>query len=234
MGMPAKRAGLGTVEPVDRFDGGLGWFAHPDEAMQRTGHALVDDGDVWLVDPVDAEGLDDHLVDLGTVRGVVVLYNYHRRDASPIAARHDVPVLLPAGMTALTDGDVAAPVRRFEGQLGDTGYFLRQVTSNRVWQEWALFDGETLVVAESIGTADYFLAPGERLGVSLARRPVPPGETLRDVEPERVLCGHGEGVTADAAGELCRALDEARRTAPRMYLRYGPALLRTLASATIR
>jgi len=232
--MPAKRAGLGTFEPVDRFEGGVGWIAHPDEAMQRTGHALVDDGDVWLVDPVDAEGLDEYLADLGTVRGVVVLYNYHRRDASAIAARHDVPVLLPAGMTALTDRDVAAPVRRVEGQLGDTGYFLRVVTANRFWQEWALFDGETLLVAESVGTAAYFLAPGERLGVSLARRPVPPGETLRDVDPDRVLCSHGEGVTADAAGELRRALDEARRTAPRMYLRYGPTLLRNLVSATMR
>lgn len=232
--MRAKRTGLGTFNEVDAFDGGVGWIAHPEETMQRTGHALVEDGDVWLVDPVDADGLDDRLADLGEVRGVVLLYNYHRRDASAIAARHDVPLLLPAGMTAITDLDVPAPVRRFEGQLGDTGYYLREVTTNRFWQEWALFDGETLVVAESLGTADYFLAPGERLGVSLARRPVPPGGTLRDVEPDRVLCGHGEGVVADANGELQRALEEARRTAPRMYVRHAPTLLRTLASATLR
>jgi len=232
--MPAKGTGLGTFNEVDAFDGGVGWLAHPDEAMERTSHALVEDGDVWLVDPVDAEGLDDRLAGMGRVRGVVVLYHYHRRDASAIAARHDVPVLLPAGMTKLSDDDLAAPVRRFEGRLDDTGYYLREVTTSRFWQEWALFDGETLVVGESLGTAEYFLAPGERLGVSLVRRPMPPREPLADLDPERVLCGHGEGVFADAAGELRRALVEARRTAPRMYLRHGSTLARNVLSATMR
>lgn len=232
--MPAKGTGLGSFNEIDAFDGGFGWLAHPDEGMERAGHALVEDGDVWLVDPVDADGLDDRLADCGRVRGVVVLFHYHRRDASAIAARHDVPVLLPTGMTAVADDEVPAPVRRFDGQLGDTGYFLRSVTRTRVWQEWALFDGETLVVGESVGTAAYFLAPGERLGVSLVRRIVPPAESLGDGEPERVLCGHGEGVFADAAGELRRALAEARRTAPRMYLRHAPTLLRNLVSATVR
>jgi hypothetical protein len=232
--MPAKRTGPGSFVEIDAFDGGVGWLAHPSETMTRASHALVDDGDVWLVDPVEAAGLDDRLADLGRVRGVVVLYNYHRRDATAIAARHDVPVILPAGMTALADDDVRAPVRRVADRLGDTGYFLRPVTRTRFWQEWALFDGETLLVPESLGTAAYFLAPGERLGVSLARRPFPPGDTLADVAPERILCGHGEGLTADAAGELERALSEARRTAPRMYLRYGPTLARSLLSATLR
>jgi len=231
--MPADETASGSFVEIDSFDGGVGWLANPEESMARASHAIVDEGDVWLVDPVDVPGLDDRLEDLGRVRGVVVLFTYHRRDASAIAARHDVPVLLPAGMTALGDGDVAAPVRRLEGRLGDSGYYVRPVTTTRIWQEWALFDGETLIVAESVGTADYFLAPGERLGVSLARRIVPPGEALRDVEPERVLCGHGEGVVADAAGELRRALDEARRTAPRMYLRYGPTLVRNVLSATL-
>jgi hypothetical protein len=232
--MPAKGTGLGTFDEVDAFDGGVGWLAHPDEAMERTSHALVEDGDVWLVDPVDAEGLDDRLAGMGRVRGVIVLYHYHRRDASAIAARHDVPVLLPAGMTKLSDDDLAVPVRRFEGRLDDTGYYLREVTTSRFWQEWALFDGETLVVGESLGTAEYFLAPGERLGVSLVRRPMPPREPLADLDPERVLCGHGEGVFADAAGELRRALVEARRTAPRMYLRHGSTLARNVLSATMR
>ena len=43
-----------------------------------------------------------------------VLYNYYR-DADAIAARHGVSTLLPAGMTALTDENVAASVERFEG-----------------------------------------------------------------------------------------------------------------------
>lgn len=229
--MPVRGTGPGSFVEIDADDGGVGWLAHPGETMQRASHALVDDGDVWLVDPVDVAGLDEHLSALGRVRGVVVLYPYHRRDASTIATRHDVPVVLPAGMTALGNDEVDAPVRRVEGRLGETGYYLRPVTTTRVWQEWALYDGETLVVAESLGAAEYFLAPGERLGVSLARRLVPPGEPLRDLDPERIRCAHGEGVVADAAGELRRALDEARRTAPRMYIEHGPTVARVVLSA---
>ena len=232
--MPVKQPTPGTFNEVDAFDGGVGWIANPEETMERAGHALVDDGDVWLVDPVDAAGLDDRLADLGTVAGVVVLYNYHRRDAAAVANRYGVPVFLPAGMTALTEDDVAAPVERFADRLGDTGYRLRPVTRTRGWQEWALFDGETLVVAESVGTAAYFLAPGERLGVTLVRRPFPPRSAFEGLDPDRVLCGHGAGVFADAAGELHRAMAVARRTAPEMYLRHGTTLLRNLYAATLR
>lgn len=232
--MPAKGSGLGTFEGTDAFEGGVGWIAHPGETMRRAGHALVGDGEVWLVDPVDADGLDDRLEELGTVAGVVVCFNYHRRDAAAIAARHDVPVCLPVGMTALSDADVAAPVERVEGRLGETDFYLREVARSRLWQEWALFDGATLYVPESLGTADYFVAPGERLGVSVMRRPLPPRSALGGLDPDRVICGHGEGVFADAAGELERALREARRTAPRMYLRHAPTLLRNLLSATLR
>jgi len=34
-------------------------------------------------------------------------------------------------MTAPTDEDVTASVERFEGQLDDTGYYLRPVTDTR-------------------------------------------------------------------------------------------------------
>lgn len=232
--MPTRASGPGTFEAVDAFDGGVGWIAHPGETMQRAGRALVDDGDVWLVDPVDARGLDERLDDLGTVSGVVVLFNYHRRDAAAVADRHDVPVTLPAGMTALSADDVAAPVERVDGRLGGTDYYLHEVVRSRAWQEWALFDGETLVVPESVGAADYFLAPGERLGVSPVRRLRPPTAALGGLDPGRVLPGHGEGVHTGAAAELRRALRDARRTAPRQYLRYGPTLLRNLYVATVR
>lgn len=232
--MPTRGSGPGTFEAVDAFDGGLGWIAHPEETMQRASRALVDDGAVWLVDPVDAATLDDHLSELGPVAGVVVLFNYHRRDAATIARRHDVPVSLPAGMTAVSEADLAAPVERVDGRLGGTDYYLHEVVTSSVWQEWALFDGETLVVPESVGSAEYFLAPGERLGVSPVRRLRPPRSALGGFDPERVLPGHGTGVEAGAAAELQRALREARRTAPRQYLRYGPTLLRNLYVATLR
>lgn len=229
--MPAKASGLGSLNEVDDFPGGFGWIAHPDETMERTSHALVGDHGVWAVDPVDAEGIDARFEEFGGLEGVVVLYSYHRRDAAALAARHDVSVYLPEGMTALTADDIAAPVERFESRLPGTGYHLRPVTNRGVWQEWALCDGETLVVAESVGTADYFTAPGERLGVSLVRRPFPP-RALDGIDPERILCGHGQGIFTDAGGELRRAISEARRTAPRMYVQHAPTLVRNLVAAT--
>lgn len=229
--MTARGTGPGTFEAVDVFDGGVGWIAHPRETLRRTSHALVEGDDVWLVDPVDAVGLDDALADLGTVAGVVVLFNYHRRDAAAIARRHGVPVTLPRGMTVLEDDDANVPIERVDGRLGETGYYLREVVRSRLWQEWALSDGETLVVAESVGSAEYFCAPGERVGVSPLRRLHPPRSALGRLEPGRLLCGHGEGIFVDAAGELSRALREARRTGPRMYLRHGPTVLRNVVAA---
>ena len=115
--MPAGGTGPETFDEIDASGGGVGRVAHSDEAMQRAGDAIAGDGDVRPVDPVDIDRLDGRLAEIGAVRGVFVLYNYHCRDADAIAARHGVPGLLPAGMTALTDEDVAVPVEHFEGQL---------------------------------------------------------------------------------------------------------------------
>lgn len=232
--MPAKKTDLGTFDPIDEFEGGFGWIAHQEETMRRASHALVDDGDVWIVDPVDAKGLDKELAAFADVAGVVVLFNYHGRDANAVAARHNAPVYLPAEMTAMDEDAFSAPVERFENRLGETDYHLREVATSRVWQEWSLYDGKTLVVAESVGTADYFVAPGERLGVSMVRRLTPPRSTLGGLQPDRILCGHGEGIFAGAASELRRALRESRRTAPGMYVREAPTLVRNLTSALLR
>jgi hypothetical protein len=40
----------------DDLDGSFGWVV--DEFMQRCSHALVVDGRVWLIDPVDGEGVE--------------------------------------------------------------------------------------------------------------------------------------------------------------------------------
>ena len=42
-------------------DWGLGWIAAEPAFMQRASHALAHEGSVWLVDPVDGEGLEDRL-----------------------------------------------------------------------------------------------------------------------------------------------------------------------------
>ncbi|WP_255168318.1 hypothetical protein [Natrononativus amylolyticus] len=206
------------LREIDRFEGGAGWLAHPEETMQRASHALVADGEVWVTDPVDAEGLDDLLESLGEVAGVVVGTDRHTRDAAAIARRHGAHVYLPEFFDGVAE-DLEAPIVRFGDELADTGLEVRTLHDSRFWREVALFDPErgTLVVPESLGTAPYFLAGGERLGVHPMLRPVPPREQLRGLRPERILVGHGEGVLRDAPEALETALSGARRRTPRLY-----------------
>ncbi|WP_408957695.1 hypothetical protein [Natrinema sp. 74] len=203
---------------IDRFDGGVGWIAHPDERMQRASHALAVDGEVWVIDPVDADGIDDLLAEFGDVAGVVVTLDRHKRDAATIADRHGVPVYLPEFFTGVTE-EIDAAVARFDDELSDTGIRSLKLVDNRFWQEVALYnpaDG-TLIVPETVGTVDYFLADDEVLGVHPVLRLTPPQTTLREVAPERVLVGHGAGVMGDAARALEDALANSRRNAPRLY-----------------
>jgi hypothetical protein len=72
------------------------------------------------------------------------------------------------------------------------------------------------VVAEAVGTAEYYLASSERLGVHPALRLFPP-RRLGRFDPERVLVGHGAGILDDAAAALSDALDGARARAPGLY-----------------
>ena len=116
--MPAKVTERATDhEEIDRFDGGVGWMAHPEETMERASHALATAAGVWLVDPVDADGVGDLIEPLGDVAGVVVLSNHHARDAAVLADRYGVSVTLPEPMTGVA-GDVDAPVDRLV--VGDT------------------------------------------------------------------------------------------------------------------
>ncbi len=203
---------------IDRFDGGVGWIAHPDERMQRASHALAVDGEVWVLDPVDAEGLDDLLAEFGEVAGVVVMLDRHKRDAAAVANRHDVPVYLPGFFEGVSE-EIDAPTVRFGPKLADTGLEAAVVKDSRFWQEVALYDPDrrTLVVPESVGAAEYFLAGRERLGVHPMLRPVPPTAQLGGFTPDRVLVGHGEGVVTDASRALQDALSGARRRTPQLY-----------------
>lgn len=219
--MPLKQSGRATdVRAVDRFDGGVGWIAHPDEAMQRASHALAvpsedgDEDDVWVVDPVDGDGVDDLLDDLGTVTGVVVLMDRHSRDATALADRYDVPIYVPS----YVDPGIDAPTQPLGDTLPGTDFRVVRTVDWPIWDEAALYDGETLVVGDLVGTVDYFLAGGERVGVHPMLRISPP-KALRQFTPERILTGHGEGVMSDGARALEAAVDGARRRAPKVWLK---------------
>jgi hypothetical protein len=212
--------------PIDRWVGGVGWLAHPDEDGQRASHAFVGDDGVWLVDPLDAPGVDDLIAEYGTVAGVAVLSDYHARDASAIAKRHGVSVHIPRWLDRAA-ARIRAPVERFAWSLGDSGFAVGRYAPFPGWCEAIAYreSDRTLYVPEVLGTAALFTVYSERLGVYLLCRPVPPRGLLRDLAPERILVGHGEGVFDDAAAVLSDTLANARRRLPHAVVTNGRAQL---------
>lgn len=249
--MTVEAAGPATDPRWVEWSGGLSWLAHLEEGMRRASHAIRVDGTpadapggregapvedastaedpVVVVEPLDAAGLDDRLAELGTVAGVVVLSEYHRRDGAAVARRHGVPVYVP-GPVEGSAGPVDAPVRTFEGELGATGFRALALCGDSFWGEAVLYrpaDG-TLVTAEALVTAPDMRRPGERLAVIPYVRPFPPRAALSDLDVERVLVGHGPPVLADADEALSAALSDARRGAPAAVLGNLPYLLRAM------
>ncbi len=228
--MKATGTATGYAE-IDRFDDGVGWIAHPNEEMRRASHALrvpagepgtddasggagsTDDGDVWIIDPVGADGVDDLFAEFGDVRGVVVLMDRHGRDAAAVAQRHDVPIFVPS----FVDPGIDARTQPVTDRLPGTDFEVVRTVDWPGWDEAALFDGETLVVGDAVGTATYFTTGDERVGVHPMLRVKPP-RALEGLRPERILVGHGEGVMRDATSALEYALDGARRRAPKAWL----------------
>ena len=229
----SMKGGEPDLREIDRYDGGVGWIAYPNETMERASHAFsvpneeADEDDVWVVDPVDAPGVDDLLEELGSVAGVVIGLDRHVRDSGKIAARHDVPVYVAEWMTGVADElDPDVEVDRFGARLADTGFEALRIRDSSIppWQEVGFFDGETLIVPESLGNASYFRGDRERLGVHPMLRLTPPTAALSGLDPKRVLVGHGVGVHERAAVALEDALSNSRSKAPGLYAK-------TLASA---
>lgn len=212
MGM--KRSGKVDLTDIDAYDGGVGWLAYPEETMQRASHAVESEGELWVIDPVDADGVDELLAEYGDVAGVVILLDRHLRDSAAVANRHDVPVYVPTWMNGVAE-DLDAPVVRFEDGVGE--FALERVVDNPFWQEAALFDGETLVVPEALGTVSYFRAPGERLGVHPMLRALPPTK-LRQYDADLLRVGHGEGLSENVRPAIRDAITGSRQRMVPLYL----------------
>jgi hypothetical protein len=208
-----------TLEVVDHWQGGISWtLAEEVDAMHRTSHAVETEEGVWVIDPVDAPGLDDELAELGEVVGVTLLLDRHKRDTAAVAERHGVPVSLPEALAGVAD-DLDTETEVYSRALPDTAFRTITVVDNRLWHEVALYDreGGTLIVPEAVGTVDFFRTGSERLGVHPGLRLFPPRKALGDLSPERVLVGHGPGVFDDAANALRVALSRSRKSAPKYY-----------------
>jgi hypothetical protein len=184
---------------TDEWEGGFGWTL--DEFMRRTSHALVVEGRVWLIDPIDTPELDERVRALGEPAGVLQLLDRHERGCAAWAQRLGVPHL-----------------RGWES-VGGAPFDVLRIRSRRSWREVALWEQQarTLVCADVLGTATYFRAPGERIGLHPLLRLFPP-HALAGVAPARILCGHGVGIAEDAAEALHEALQTARRRLPAAWL----------------
>jgi hypothetical protein len=198
----------GTIIPCDETDFGFGWIAAEPQLLQRTSHALLASGRVWLVDPVDGPGVEERVRTLGDPAGVIQLLDRHARDCAALAARLGVP-------------HSRVP---FAGVPGSP-FEVREVLSIPRWREAALWwEAErVLVCTEALGTSTYFRAPDEALAVHPFLRLYQP-RALRDLArclaPRHVLVGHGKGIHGDsAAPALAQAVHGARRATPR-WLRH--------------
>ena len=158
----------------DETDYGFGWIA--DDRAARTSHALVVDGDVWLVDALHWEDALERARSLGRVAGVIQLLDRHNRDCAAVAARLDVPYLrLPEHV--------------------DGGLEVVPIVDLPRWHERALWwpERRVLVVAEAVGTVGWFTFGRRSLGLNPLFRLRPPS-ALRRFDPDVMLVSHGEGV----------------------------------------
>jgi hypothetical protein len=202
-------------ELIDEYDGGVGWIAYPEERMRRASHAMAVDGEVYLIDPLQIPDLEGVVASYGDIAGVVVLLGRHSRDSESIAREFDVPIHVPAWVDYSPPEDIT--LERHEQRLAGSDFELIETVNWPGWREASLFDGETLVVPESVGTASFFRSGAEPLGVQAVLRMTPPG-ALRGLTPKRILVGHGSGIHEDATATLERALDSSRRNAPGAWL----------------
>lgn len=200
---------VGLTELVDQQEWGFGWISTEQPRLRLTSHALLADGRVWLVDPSEGEGIEERVRALGEPAGVLQLLDRHNRACADYAKRLGVPHhRVP--FEAVGPFETVPVLRR------------------RHWQEVALWwpERRVLVTADALGTVPhYFALGGEPLGVHPLLRLTPPRQ-LALLDPDHVLCGHGEGVHDRASEALRNALANSRRRLPRLAFELPGLLLR--------
>jgi hypothetical protein len=200
----------------DEFDHGFGWTPAEPELEERTSHAILAGGRVWVTDALDGEEVEERIRALGPPAGVVQLLDRHARDCAAVAERLGVPL----------------HVTPFDGVDGAPFQVIPVVRRKR-WQEVALwFPAERiLAVADALGTADYFRAGDEPVGVHPLFRLAPPRKAFAGLESLHVLCGHGQGGHGEGVPVAVReALATARTRLPRAWLSGFAAALRRRGS----
>lgn len=206
------------------WEGGVGWIAHPAEAMQRASHLLVGEDGLWIVEPVALQSYEAIFAALpgewgpGDVVGVTIVMDRHRRDAAALAEHFDVPVVLPEPLSGLAGELPAETVLERGDRLGDSHWELHPIARSRLGTEVALYHRQhrALYVPEALGSSATYVVRGEPLGVHPVSRLRLP-RVLLEFDADRILVGHGDGVSENAAEHVERVIGRARRDAPRAY-----------------
>lgn len=185
---------------IDESDLGISWVL--DEPMQRASHAIVADGAVWFVDPVEVDDIVGRAAELGEPAGVLQLLDRHNRDCIAVSERLGIEHL------------------RVPDEVPDSPFEAIGAFRFPHWKETALWwpDRRLLVVAEIVGTNAIANAGSGGVGMHPMLRAWPP-TSIRGYEPEHLLVGHGPPVHGDeASAGLERAYARSRRDIPKAAL----------------
>ena len=189
-----------AIRAYDEYPFGFSWVVA--DSMRRASHALVEDGRVWLVDPVDVPEAMERVGHLGEPAAVLQLLDRHNRDCAAVAARLGVPHLKVPDVVPDSPFEAIAALRA------------------PGWKETALWwpEREALVVAEIVGTNLIYTGGRGAVGIHPFLRVKPPG-SLRGMRPEHLLVGHGGGVHGPSTpAELERAYAKSRWDVPHVLL----------------
>lgn len=195
------------TKTIDESPLGFTWVM--DEPMERGSHALAEGGQVWIVDPVDFDGLDARIEALGKPAAIVQLLDRHPRDCRALAERYDVPHL------------------NLPDELPGTPFEVIKVLGLPVWRERALWwaDRQALVVAEVVGTNSLYTCGEGGIGMHIFLRARPP-KALRGRSPQHLLMGHGDPIHGpEATDALELAYSRSRRDIVKAW-RNAPSALR--------
>lgn len=190
------------VAHFDESPLGLSWTIA--ESMQRCSHALVDDGRVWLIDPVDADDAIERAESLGEIAGVIQLLDRHNRDCAALAERFDVPH------------------HRIPDELPDTPFEVKTIVDGPKWNEKMLWwpDRKALVITEALVTVRELEVGGTGIGTHFLLRLLPPKAAAEHADAEHLLVGHGRSLhAADTGQRVQAAIGGSRRDFPRFMTR---------------
>ncbi len=186
---------------------GITWVQ--DEAMARASHALVSDGKVWIVDPVDDPEVMEKVAALGEPAVVFQLLDRHGRDCQKVADQ--------LGVRLVQQPD----------ELRGTPFQSIDVVNRRFWKEKALWwqAKQALIVAEAVGTNPMACPSEAGAGVHIMLRLSPPKQALGTYVPQHLLVGHGDPIHGERATvALQQAMDRSRRDFPKAIAKMPRAM----------